>query len=120
MTISKISSEKADFFEKVYEVVSLIPEGKVTSYGAIAAFLGAKSGARMVGWAMNASHKNKLKIPAHRVVNRAGLLTGKMHFETPNTMQEKLEAEGLKIENDAILNFESHFWNPIIALDLEK
>jgi len=120
MTISKISSEKEDFFQKVFEVVKLIPQGKVTSYGAIAAFLGAKSGARMVGWAMNASHKNQINIPAHRVVNRKGILSGKMHFETPETMKNRLEEEGIQIINDEIINFEQHFWNPLIELDLEK
>lgn len=102
---------KPNFFENVYEVVKLIPSGKVTSYGTIAAYLGSKGSARMVGWAMNNAHGNP-EIPAHRVVNQKGLLTGKFHFEQSNTMQTLLESEGLIIENNQILNLENHFWNP--------
>lgn len=101
-------------FEAIYQVVALIPEGKVTSYGAIAEFLGSKGGARLVGWAMNASH-TQASIPAHRVVNRNGVLTGK-NFFGGNRMQELLEAEGLSIKDDQILNFSSHFWDPSIEL----
>lgn len=101
----------ASFFEKVYQVVKQIPYGRVTSYGAIAAYLGAKKSARMVGWAMNASH-NLEDIPAHRVVNRKGLLTGKHHFEGSNLMQQLLENEGAVIKNNQIINFETIFWNP--------
>ncbi len=99
------------FFEKVYHVVRQIPYGKVTSYGAIAQFLGAKKSARMVGWAMNASHK-LADVPAHRVVNRKGLLTGKHHFEGSNLMQQLLENEGAIIKNNQIVNFDTLFWNP--------
>ncbi len=104
-----------NFFGDVYEVVKLIPAGRVSSYGAIAEYLGAKGSARMVGWAMNQAH-TLLDVPAHRVVNRQGLLTGKCHFENPNTMQERLEAEGIKVINDQIQDFEKHFWNPSLEL----
>ncbi len=107
----------SDFFSKVYEVVKLIPPGKVTSYGAIASYLGSAGSARMVGWAMNASHHHAEYIPAHRVVNRNGLLTGKYHFDTPNAMKELLEAEGLKFNGDQIVNFEERFWDPTKELD---
>lgn len=104
-------SGQYSFFDNVYEVVVLIPKGRVTSYGAIANYLGTKMSARMVGWAMNAAHSNK-KIPAHRVVNRVGLLTGKHHFETPTTMKKKLESEGVKVVKDQVQDFESRFWDP--------
>lgn len=104
------------FFEKVYEIARLIPKGKVTSYGAIATFIGTKESARMVGWAMNNSHYCKYPIPAHRVVNRNGMLTGKYHFGNPNLMQQLLENEGIKIINDQIIDFNKHFWNPNIEL----
>lgn len=100
------------FFEKVYEVVKLIPHGRVTSYGAIAEYLGTRGSARMVGWAMNASHNNLENIPAHRVANRKGLLTGKHHFGTPDLMRQLLESEGIVIEDDQIIDFEKVFWNP--------
>ncbi|SIT08384.1 methylated-DNA-protein-cysteine methyltransferase related protein [Belliella pelovolcani] len=100
-----------NYFDMVYEVVKLIPRGRVTSYGAIANYLGLKSGARMVGYAMNASHANP-EVPAHRVVNRNGVLTGKHHFENPDLMQKLLEEEGLTIEKDQILDFEKYFWDP--------
>ncbi len=105
------------FFDKVYEVVKLIPFGRVTSYGAIAQYLGSRGSARMVGWAMNMSHISQVNIPAHRVVNRNGILTGKQHFGGPHVMQELLESEGLKILNNKILEFEQHFWDPSIELD---
>jgi methylated-DNA-protein-cysteine methyltransferase-like protein len=95
----------------VFEVVKLIPSGRATSYGAIANYLGTKSGSRMVGWAMNSAHSNP-EIPAHRVVNRNGLLTGKMHFNSPSLMQELLEKEGIKVVDDKIENFSLIFWNP--------
>lgn len=101
-----------DFFNLVYEVVKLVPKGRVTSYGSIARYLGAKSSARMVGWAMNGSHKLKDKIPAHRVVNRNGMLTGKNHFETPYRMEELLTREGIKIKKDSIVNFKQVYWDP--------
>lgn len=100
-----------NFFSEVYEVVKLIPKGRVTSYGSIAKYLGLKSGARMVGWAMNASHANP-NVPAHRVVNRIGMLTGKQHFPTLTEMQQKLESEGIIVENDKIINFNKAFWDP--------
>jgi len=103
-----------NFFERVYEIAKQIPEGKVTSYGAIAKALGAARSARMVGWAMNASH-NRLDVPAHRVVNRKGLLTGKHHFEGTNLMQQLLENEGVKIVDNQIIDFEKHFWTPEIT-----
>ena len=109
--------ENNDFFSQVYQVVRLIPFGRVTSYGAIARFLGAGRSARVVGYAMNAAH-TLLDVPAHRVVNRNGLLTGKMHFETPDSMQQRLEAEGIKVEDDQIVAFESFFWDPTAALKL--
>ena len=97
-------------FDAIYEVVCLIPRGRVSTYGAIAAYLGMKSGARMVGWAMNASHTLP-HVPAHRVLNRVGALTGK-HFFGGNCMQELLEAEGIQVENDQILDFKNKFWDP--------
>lgn len=109
--VTSLNEKNKDFFEKVYAVVKLIPKGRVTSYGAIANYLSAKKASRMVGWAMNAAHSNP-EIPAHRVVNRNGLLTGKMHFSTPSVMQERLEAEGIEIIEDKIQNFKTHFWNP--------
>lgn len=104
------------FFERVYEVVRLIPPGRVTSYGAIARYLGTSRSSRMVGWALNASHNSVFHIPAHRVVNRYGLLTGKHHFDTPGLMKQLLENEGLIIENDRILNFAERFWDPLKEL----
>jgi methylated-DNA-protein-cysteine methyltransferase-like protein len=112
-----MKEEKPNYFDLVYQVVRLIPTGRVTSYGTIAHYLGLKSGARMVGYAMNAAH-TMADVPAHRVVNRVGLLTGKGHFSTPTAMQELLETEGVEIEKDQILNFEKHFWNPLIELEL--
>ncbi len=106
------------FFEMVYEVVRLIPKGRVTSYGAIAKYLGSARSSRMVGWAMNVSHSQTKKVPAHRVVNRNGELTGKIHFETPFMMEELLEKEGAKIANDKIKNFDKLFWDPTIELSL--
>jgi methylated-DNA-protein-cysteine methyltransferase-like protein len=100
-----------NFFEKVYALVRKIPEGRVTSYGAIARAIGSPQSARMVGWAMNASHQLE-DIPAHRVVNRNGLLTGKSHFGDNNAMRNQLEAEGIEVKNDQIQNFEEVFWDP--------
>jgi methylated-DNA-protein-cysteine methyltransferase-like protein len=102
---------EANFFERVYVIARQIPEGKVTSYGAIAKALGTGRSARMVGWAMNASH-NREDIPAHRIVNRKGLLSGKHHFAGTNLMQQLLENEGIKVVNNQIVNFEKHFWMP--------
>jgi methylated-DNA-protein-cysteine methyltransferase-like protein len=108
-----------DFFNKVYEVVKMIPRGRVTSYGAIARYLGVAGSARMVGWAMNASRGYKEFIPAHRVVNRDGLLTGKHHFDTPDAMQELLENEGIIITDNKIADFEKYFWDPMKELEGE-
>jgi methylated-DNA-protein-cysteine methyltransferase-like protein len=108
---------EASFFDNVFEVAKLIPKGRVTSYGAIAAYIGLKRSARMVGYAMNASHGDKT-IPAHRVVNRNGMLTGKHHFSGPNEMQKRLEKEGIKVKNDQIVNFKKHFWDPAVELKL--
>jgi len=99
------------FFEDVWAVTRLIPYGRVTSYGAIAAYLGLKSSARMVGWALNSTYSQK-NVPAHRVVNRNGMLTGKVHFSTPTAMQELLEREGVKVENDRVVDFKKLFWDP--------
>jgi methylated-DNA-protein-cysteine methyltransferase related protein len=104
-----------NFFENVYEVVKLIPKGRVTSYGAVARYLGTRMSARMVGWAMNAAHTDK-KVPAHRVVNRIGLLTGKHHFHPPSAMAQQLKKEGIKVVKDKIQNFEKHFWDPFKEL----
>lgn len=109
----------SSFFDKVYEVVRLVPPGRVTSYGAIAAFLGSAQSARMVGWAMNNAHTQEKYVPAHRVVNRNGLLTGKHHFATPTAMQELLEAEGIRVVDDQIIDFEKNFWDPLAELGLE-
>ena len=109
--MTKLKSNNDNFFERVYEIVRQIPEGKVTSYGAIAKALGAARSARMVGWAMNASH-NLDDVPAHRVVNRIGMLSGKHHFEGTNLMQQLLENEGIKVVENQIIDFEKHFWEP--------
>ena len=107
--------EKVNFFQNVYDVAKLIPRGRVTSYGAIAAYLGAKSSARMVGWAMNGARTDP-KVPAHRVVNHKGLLTGKHHFEYPGKMQELLEAEGIEVKSDQVVDFDIKFWDPVKEL----
>jgi methylated-DNA-protein-cysteine methyltransferase-like protein len=108
-----------NFFEKVYEVVKLIPEGRVTTYGAIARFIGSPQSARMVGWALSSTKQLPEWIPAHRVVNRNGLLTGKRHFQNSNTMMELLESEGLTIENDKIIDFKNLLWDPTQELNLD-
>lgn len=108
-----------NFFEKVYEVVRLIPEGRVTTYGAIARFIGSPQSARMVGWALNSTKQLPEWIPAHRVVNRDGLLTGKLHFQNNNTMREMLESEGIDTLNDKILNFNNILWDPNQELNLD-
>ncbi|KGO90484.1 MGMT family protein [Flavobacterium suncheonense] len=108
-----MAADTDNFFERVYVVARQIPYGKVTSYGAIAKALGAARSARMVGWAMNASHLQD-DIPAHRVVNRNGVLTGKHHFDGTNLMQQLLESEGIKVKNNQIVDFEKHFWTPEI------
>jgi len=117
MAKAKTKKSKENFFNDVYEVVRLIPKGRVTSYGAIAAFLGMRSGARMVGWAMNASHSER-NVPAHRVVNSQGLLTGRHHFETPGTMEKLLKREGVRIVRHQKADFKKLFWNPVTELGL--
>jgi len=106
----------SDFYENVFEVVRQIPVGRVTSYGAIARYLGTAGSSRMVGWAMNLSHHQEVYVPAHRVVNRNGLLTGKVHFGSPDVMQELLENEGVAVENDCVTDFDRLFWDPMKEL----
>jgi methylated-DNA-protein-cysteine methyltransferase-like protein len=113
----KKSQSAPNFFDDVYAVVKLIPKGKVTSYGAIAHYLGAKSGARMVGWAMHGCPKDA---PAHRVVNSSGLLTGKHHFKPPSAMESRLKKEGVKVLDDKIMQFKEVFWDPSTELALDK
>ncbi|MCB2221234.1 MAG: MGMT family protein [Bacteroidetes bacterium] len=111
--------ETESFFERVYKVVKQIPFGRVTSYGAIAGFLGARSSARMVGWAMNASHSSDVPVPAHRVVNRNGMLTGKHHFGSPDIMEQLLQNEGVQVLNDRVVDFEKLFWDPLKELSMD-
>ena len=106
----------SDFYQNVFEVVRQIPAGRVTSYGAIARYLGSAGSSRMVGWAMNLSHNQEMFVPAHRVVNRNGLLTGKIHFGSADEMQELLENEGITVENDCVINFKDLFWDPMKEL----
>ena len=108
----KNQKKNSGFFNQVYEVAKQIPFGRVTSYGAIAKFLGTAQSARVVGWAMNDSHISKEFVPAHRVVNRNGVLTGKHHFGNSNTMKQLLENEGIRVEGDQIIDFEKYFWDP--------
>jgi len=117
LLVSIMAKDHSNFFNNVYDVARLIPFGRVTSYGAIAHYLGSKGSARIVGWAMNASHIMD-DVPAHRVVNRAGILTGKHHFGTVNPMQERLEAEGVKVVNDKIQNLNQVYWDPTVELAL--
>lgn len=114
----KSTVKEYSFFADVFEVARQIPKGRVTSYGAIAAYLGTKLSARMVGWAMNAAHTVKPKVPAQRVVNRNGMLTGKYHFATPTTMEELLKKDGVAVINDTVVNFKELFWDPSEALEL--
>ena len=113
------SKTPPDFFEMVFQVVRLIPKGRVTSYGAIAKYLGSAGSSRLVGYAMNGAGKKKPKVPAHRVVNRNGMLTGKMQFDTPYQMQELLEKEKIKIKDDKIVDFQKHFSDPTIELEIK-
>lgn len=106
------ATKQVEWMVKIYELVRKIPKGKVTSYGALAEVVGTRTTARMVGWAMNACHRVNPPVPAHRVVNRNGLLTGRHHFPTPTLMQELLEAEGIHVEDHTIVNFEQYFWSP--------
>lgn len=122
-TSEKSSAEKAKkdtftFFDDVYAVVRQIPKGRVTSYGAVAKYIGTKLSARMVGWAMNAAHTQKFKVPAHRVVNRNGMLSGRHHFATPALMEELLLKEKIIVKDEKIVDFEKHFWDPGIELGL--
>ena len=114
----KSTIKEYSFFADVYDVVRQIPKGKVTSYGAVAAYLGTKLSARMVGWAMNAAHTAKPKVPAQRVVNRNGMLTGKHHFATPTAMEELLKKDGVDVKKDTIVDFKKRFWNPAEELAL--
>ena len=109
-------AKEYSFFQDVYDVVRQIPKGRVTSYGAIAAYLGTKLSARMVGWAMNGAHNVKPKVPAQRVVNRNGMLSGKAHFETPTHMEELLKKDGVAVKNDTVVDFEKRFWDPAVGL----
>lgn len=118
MKTAPLTEKNKDFFDLVHEVVKLIPKGRVTTYGAIASYLGSARSSRMVGWAMNASHKIE-GIPAHRVVNRIGLLTGKMNFETPTTMEDRLTQEGINVVNDQIEHFKQVFWDPMTELTIK-
>jgi len=115
--MSSLNDRHKDFFESVYAIVRLIPKGKVTSYGAIAKALGTAKSSRMVGWAMNAAHSKK-DVPAHRVVNRIGLLTGKMHFHPPESMEQRLKQEGIQVVDDKIQHFSNHFWDPMKELEI--
>ena len=115
-SIKPSGKKDESFFELVYEVARQIPKGRVTSYGAIAACLGTKLSARMVGWAMNGAGKIKPQVPAHRVVNRIGILSGKPHFNPPSRMESLLRKEGIKVKNDKIVDFEKYFWDPVKEL----
>jgi methylated-DNA-protein-cysteine methyltransferase-like protein len=110
--MKKDSSTEKSFFEDVYDVVRLIPKGRVTTYGAIAQYLGTRLSARMVGWAMNAAHTAHPKVPAHRVVNRNGMLSGRHHFATPTLMEELLLKEKIQVKNDKIVDFAMKLWDP--------
>ncbi len=114
----KNTLKEYSFFVDVYEVVRQIPKGRVTSYGAIAAYLGSRLSARMVGWAMNAAGSAKPKVPAQRVVNRNGILSGKHHFSTPTFMEEQLKKDGVNVKNDTVVDFKKRFWDPSTELAL--
>lgn len=110
--------DKNTFYDRVYEVARRIPAGRVTSYGAIAEYLGTKGSSRMVGYAMNVSGTAKPPVPAHRVVNRFGMLSGKSHFPTPNLMEEMLKSEGTEVEDNVVVDFKKHFWDPAFELSV--
>lgn len=112
------SLEATGFFDNVYDVVRKIPKGRVTSYGAIAHYLGAKRSARMVGWALSVSHQVIPKVPAHRVVNRVGLLSGKHHFAEPGLMEKRLLKENILVKEDTIVDFKNLFWDPTLELSI--
>ena len=118
-TILPSGIKDSSFFEQVYDVARQIPKGRVTSYGAIAAYLGTKMSARMVGWAMNGAFHLNPPVPAHRVVNRNGMLSGNMHFATPTRMEELLKKEKIKVVEDTIVDFDKKFWDPAIELSLD-
>ena len=118
-SVQPSGKKEENFFELVFQVVRQIPKGRVTSYGAIAAALGAKSSARMVGWALNGCRHLRPKVPAQRVVNRQGLLTGKIHFDYPEQMQELLEKEGVKVKDDQVVDFDKKFWDPVRELNMD-
>lgn len=117
-TVKPSGKKDESFFELVFELARQVPKGRVTSYGAIATALGTKMSARMVGWAMNGSFRVRPRVPAHRVVNRNGMLSGKMHFANPEQMQELLEKEGVKVINDTVQDFEKRFWDPVKELGI--
>lgn len=114
----KNTLKEFSFFQDVYDVVRQIPKGRVTSYGAIAAYLGTKLSARMVGWAMNAAGGTRPKVPAQRVVNRNGILSGKHHFATPDAMEQLLKKDGVAVKDDAVVDFKKRFWDPLVELSL--
>jgi len=114
----EVVQKEYSFFDDVFAVVMQIPKGRVSSYGAIANYLGTKLSARMVGWAMNAAHSSVLNIPAQRVVNRNGMLTGKHHFATPTLMEELLKKDGVEVKEDTVVDFKNKFWDPAIEMKL--
>ena len=116
-TLKPSGKRDENFFELVFDVARQIPRGRVTSYGAIAACLGTRSSARLVGWAMNGAGRVRPKVPAHRVVNRMGILSGKHHFSPPGMMEKLLKKEGIKVKNDQVVDFKKHFWDPIEELN---
>ncbi len=120
MNQMKKEAKSTGFFKMVYQVTRQVPHGRVTSYGAIAGFIGSPGAARMVGWALNKCSTEREFVPAHRVVNRLGLLSGKHHFYGTDIMQEFLESEGIKIENNRIVDFEKHFWDPSVELKIDN
>lgn len=111
-TVNPSGKKEHSFFELVFEIVRQVPKGRVTTYGAVANCIGTKLSARMVGWAMNGAHRVRPKVPAHRVINRNGMLSGKHHFATPTQMQELLEKEGIRIKEDIVVDFKTLFWDP--------
>lgn len=116
-TLPTYKPETRNFFQDVFDVARQIPKGRVTSYGAIATYLGSASSSRMVGWAMSASHHSTPKVPAQRVVNRNGQLSGRLHFATPTQMEELLKKEGVEVKNDTVVNFKKIFWDPAKELE---
>ena len=117
--LPRSTNKQYSFFEDVYAVVRQIPQGRVTSFGSIANYLGTRSSARMVGWAMNGAHNAMPPVPAQRVLNRNGMLTGKAHFSTPTEMEELLLKENVKVENDTVVDFEKIFWDPAVELEIK-